>query len=189
MFLKSKLSVLIGILLITLVAVPGISFAEQEECKPLESKSIKVEGYFSKKFRKQRKAIKKEFKEMGHTLTRLRAFPMGDTAKVVAVGRCVPAYIARHVLKTALKYTSGIESLVTQAFISPYWIGVGVTMFDEPSQQIVNAQQVEKLLDESLSTEQFHALYAKYTVQDKKVPYFGLKVPNAKIPEKPSESK
>ena len=84
---------------------------------------------------------------MGHTRVALRPFPMGDkTAKVVAIGRCVPAYIARHVLQMTLKYTSGVESLVTQAFISGHWFGVGVTMFDEPSQQKVSPEQVQQLL-------------------------------------------
>jgi len=151
-----------------------------DECLPVEEKPIKVEGWISKKFKKERKQIFKEFGALGHTRVRLRVFPMGDTAKVVGIGRCVPAYLARHILKMALTYTAGVDSLVNQAFISGHWTGIGTTMFDEPSQQKVDEAQVKALLNPDLSTDEFHALYQKLSVQDETVPYFGLDRPNAK---------
>lgn len=166
-------------MILGLVTASPSAFAD-DACVPVEKKRIKVEGYISKKFKKQRRAIFKEFSEMGNTRVALRPFPMGDTAKVVAIGRCVPAYIARHVLQTALKYTGGVENLVTQAFIAPHWFGVGVTMFDEPSQQKVTPEQVQQLLDPALSTEEFHALYRKFSVQNDTVPFFGLRSKNIK---------
>jgi len=105
---------------------------------------------------------------------------MGDTAKVVAIGRCVPAYIARHILELSLKYTGGVESLVNQAFYAAHWVGIGTTMFDEPSQQLVNEDQVKQLLNPELSTNEFQALYQKFSIQDETVPYFGLRPDNVK---------
>ncbi|MCH7623443.1 MAG: hypothetical protein IIB46_05115 [Nitrospinae bacterium] len=178
MFNKKSFTVWVVLLLTLGFAAPKA--LANNECVPVGEKSVKVEGYISKKFKKNRKAIYKEFAEMGNTRVALRPFPMGDTAKVVAIGRCVPAYIARHVLQTTLKYTNGVESLVTQAFISGHWFGVGLTMFDEPSQQKVSSEQVQQLLDPSLSTEEFQALYRKFSIQDDTVPYFGLRPKNVK---------
>ena len=76
-----------GVLLFLLFAHP---VAVAGECLPVEKKRIKVEGWISKKFKKQKKAIAKEFAELGHTRVVLKVFPLGETAKVVAVGRCVP---------------------------------------------------------------------------------------------------
>ncbi len=200
MFNKTSLTVWVVLLLTLGFAAPKAlaqaTAQTTEECVSVEKKRVKVEGYISKKFKKNRKAIYKEFAEMGNTRVALRPFPMGDTAKVVAIGRCVPAYIAtakvvaigrcvpayiaRHVLQTTLKYTSGVDSLVTQAFISGHWFGVGVTMFDEPSQQKVSPEQVQQLLDPSLSTDEFQALYRKFSIQDDTVPYFGLRPKNVK---------
>ncbi len=149
-------------------------------CEPVETKGVKVEGYISKKFKRQKRAIIKEFKEIGHTRTAIRPFPMGDTSKVIGIGRCVPAYIARHVMATTLKYTSGIESLVNQAFLHTHWIGIAATMFDEPSQQVVTQEQVKQLMNPALGDEEFHALYRKFSIQDETVPYFGLTPKNAK---------
>ena len=154
----------------------------ETECQLVEKKKIKVEGYISKKFRKERKKITKEFAEMGNTRTAVRVFPMGKTSDVVAVGRCVPAYIARHVLTTAIKYTGGVGSLVTQDFIHSHWIGIGTTMFDEPSQRKVTTAQVNQLLSPDLDDKEFHTLYQKLSKQNELVPFFGLKVPNSKIP-------
>lgn len=149
-------------------------------CEPVETKSVKVEGYISKKFKKQKRAILKEFKEIGHVRTLVRPFPMGDTAKVIAIGRCVPAYIARHVMAKALKYTSGIGVLVQQAFLPTHWMGIGTTTFDEPSQQLVTEEQVKQMMDPSLGDEAFHELYRKFSIQDDLVPFFGLKSKNVK---------
>ena len=114
----------------------------QEKCEPLDKKQIKIEGYISKKFRKQRKAIFKEFTELGNSKSVLRVYPMGETSKVIAIGKCVPVHIAQHVIKKAMKYSTGVESLVQQQFVHGHWIGVGVTIFDEPSQQLVSSEQV-----------------------------------------------
>lgn len=164
------------------LAIVGASpvFAE-EECEPVDKKRIKIEGYISKSFRKHRKQVFKEFGEIGSTRVALRVFPMGETSKVIAVGRCVPAYIAQHIIKKSIEYSTGVESLVQQQFVHSHWVGVGVTMFDEPSQQIVSAEQVMQLLKPDLSDEEFHALYRKLSVPNDLVPFFGLKSPNVKI--------
>lgn len=150
------------------------------KCESVEVKKIKAEGYISKTFKKDRKNIYKEFAELGHTVISLRPFFMKKTSKVIAVGRCVPAYLARHYIKTTLKYTSGINSLVNQTFLPTHWVGVATTTFDEPSQQIITPEQLERMLDPSLNDEQFHALYREFSIQDDLVPFFGLQRPNAK---------
>ncbi|QPJ64524.1 MAG: hypothetical protein G3M78_03570 [Candidatus Nitrohelix vancouverensis] len=178
--MKYRMFILASVAL-CILSVSSLAFAEeQEECAPVEKKKIKVEGYFSKQFRKDRKAIRAEISEVGHVRFALRAYPMGDTSKSFAVGRCVPAYIARHVLTVADKYTSGIGSLTVQKFLPTHWIGVGATMFDEPSQQLVTEEQVKKLLNPDLTNEEFHVLYQEYTIQNDHIPMFGQQVPNFK---------
>ena len=152
----------------------------QEKCQPLDKKRIKIEGYISKKFRKQRKAVIKEFTELGDSRAALRVYPMGETSKVIAIGKCVPVHIAQHVIKKAMQYSTGVESLVQQQFVHGHWIGVGVTIFDEPSQQLVSSEQVQQLLNPDLSTNEFHKLYLQFAVPNELTPFFGLQVPNVK---------
>jgi hypothetical protein len=176
LFLKRVVPVL---MIIGLVGVSPV-FAEKK-CEPVDKKRIKIEGYISKSFRKQRKQVFKEFGEMGSTRVALKVYPMGETSKVIAIGRCVPAYIAQHIIKKSLQYSTGVESLVQQQFVHTHWVGVGVTMFDEPSQQIVSADQLQKLLVKDISDEDFHILYRKLSVPNDMVPFFGLQSPNIKI--------
>ena len=151
-----------------------------EKCQPINKKRIKIEGYIAKKFRKKRKAVIKEFTELGNSKAALRVYPMGETSKVIAIGKCVPVHIAQHVIKKAIKYSTGVESLVQQQFVHGHWIGVGVTIFDEPSQQLVSAEQVQLMLNPDLSNEAFHKLYRKLSVPNRLTPFFGLQVPNVK---------
>ena len=152
----------------------------QEKFQPINKKRIKIEGYIAKKFRKKRKAVIKEFTELGNSKAALRVYPMGETSKVIAIGKCVPVHIAQHVIKKAIEYSTGVESLVQQQFVHGHWIGVGVTIFDEPSQQLVSAEQVQLMLNPDLSNEAFHKLYRKLSVPNRLTPFFGLQVPNVK---------
>ncbi|MEE3348234.1 MAG: hypothetical protein VX186_08770 [Nitrospinota bacterium] len=167
--------------LVVLGLVGASAVFAEEKCEPVDKKRIKIEGFISKSYRKQRKQVFKEFGEIGSTRVALRVYPMGETSKVIAVGRCVPAYIAQHIIKKSMQYSTGVESLVQQQFVHSHWVGVGVTMFDEPSQQIVSADQVQQLLKQGISDEEFHSLYRELAIPDDRVPYFGLQVPNVKI--------
>ena len=171
---------ILSVLMVLAIVNVSPVFAEKE-CEPVDKKRIKIEGYISKSFHKQRKQVFKEFAEIGSTRVALRVYPMGETSKVIAVGRCVPAYIAQHIIKKSLEYSTGVESLVQQQFIHTHWVGVGVTMFDEPSQQLVSADQVKQLLRQDISDEEFHILYRKLSVPNDLVPFFGLQSPNVKI--------
>ena len=166
--------------LVVLGLVGASAVFAEEKCEPVDKKRIKIEGFISKSYRKQRKQVFKEFGEIGSTRVALRVYPMGETSKVIAVGRCVPAYIAQHIIKKSMQYSTGVESLVQQQFVHSHWVGVGVTMFDEPSQQIVSADQVQQLLKQGISDEEFHSLYRELAIPDERVPYFGLQVPNVK---------
>jgi len=166
--------------LVVLGLVGASAVFAEEKCEPVDKKRIKIEGFISKSYRKQRKQVFKEFGEIGSTRVALRVYPMGETSKVIAVGRCVPAYIAQHIIKKSMQYSTGVESLVQQQFVHSHWVGVGVTMFDEPSQQIVSADQVQQLLKQGISDEEFHSLYRELAIPDDRVPYFGLQVPNVK---------
>ena len=170
---------IVAVLTVCFLFLSGSAQA-QEKCQSLDKKRIKIEGYISKKFRKQRKAVIKEFTELGDSRAALRVYPMGETSKVIAIGKCVPVHIAQHVIKKAMQYSTGVESLVQQQFVHGHWIGVGVTIFDEPSQQLVSSEQVQQLLNPDLSNEEFHKLYLQFAVPNELTPFFGLQVPNVK---------
>lgn len=167
------------LILLLLSAMP--TFAAEMACRPLEERPIKIEAWMAKKKMPQFREMRREYGRMGNTYVSIFTYPGSNPSRVVAIGRCVPAYIARHALETTLQYYGSVSHLVHQGFVAPHWMGLATSMFSENSQRSVSQLQLENLLDPALSTEEFHALYKKFTVQDHMVDAFGMQVPNPKL--------
>ena len=161
------------------------STAMNPDCSPVEEKSVKVEAWMSKQYEKNLRQIRKEFSAMGDTLVTLWVYPAKNPSKIVAIGSCVPAYIGRHILRKAMEYSGGVNSLVNQGFISSNWIGVGTSLFAESSFRKITQDQLSMLMDTSLDTQHFQSIYQQLTMQQKKVKAFGLMLKNPKLLEKP----
>ncbi|MCF8722876.1 hypothetical protein LQ236_000896 [Nitrospina gracilis] len=156
--------------------------AEEVPCPPVEEQPVKIEAWLAKRLEPQFPAIRKEMGLMGFTRVALWPYPAAENpSKVVAIGRCVPAYIARHALQQALYHFGGVQALVHQKFVHDHWIGLGTSLFAESSFQPITLKQLQRLLDPALGTFEFQSLYRQYTVQDVKVPAFGLNLPNPKL--------
>ena len=166
------------VILLGVTATPGYG---EEPCRPIEERPIKLEAWVSKKDMKDYRAMRKQFGAMGYTYVSLWPYPGRNPSRVMAVGKCVPAYIARHALQQALIYYGEVNSLVHQKFVSGHWIGLGTSLFAESSRQSINKQQLRALLDPALDTFQFQALYQQLTAQDEKVSAFGQMLPNPKL--------
>ena len=159
---------------------PGLALSEGA-CRPLEERPVKVEAWMTKKRLPEFRQMRQEFRRMGNTYVSIFSYPGNNPSRVVAIGRCVPAYIARHVLEKTLEYYGDVKSLVHQGFVAPHWMGLATSLFAENSQKPINQDQLNRLLDPGLSTEAFHALYRQFTVQDKTVEAFGQTLPNPKL--------
>jgi len=159
------------------IATPAFA---QEGCEPVLRHPVKVEAWVSKRYEGNLPAVRKTLGAMGNTRVALWVYPAENPSRVVAIGRCVPAYIARHVLRSSLEYGVGAASLVHQGFISDYWVGLGTSLFAEDSQQKISAEDLKRLLDENLDTLEFQALYRELSRQDEKVQAFGLTLDNPK---------
>ena len=105
----------------------------KEDCLSISKKPVKVEAWVSKKYEKDYRNIRREFQEMGNTKVGLFFYPAENPSRVVAIGRCVPAYMAQHFLKKAWKYSLGTTHLVHQGFVSSHWAGIGTSLFSENS--------------------------------------------------------
>ena len=152
-----------------------------EDCISISEKSVKIEAWVSKKFEQDYRKIRLEFAEMGNTKVGLFFYPAENPSRVVAIGRCIPAYIAQHFLKKAWKYSLGTTHLVHQGFFSSNWAGVGTSLFSEHSMSSISPQQLNKLMDDTLDTESFHKIYRALTIQKEKVSSFGLILDNPKL--------
>ena len=154
-------------------------FAEKD-CESISRKPVKLEAWISKRYEKDLKILRKEFGGMENTVVGLFVYPAENPSRVVAVGRCVPAYIAQYILAKARKYSLGTTHLVCQGFVSSHWTGIGTSLFSENSMNAITPDQLARLMDGSLDTDSFQEIYRKLTRQPKKVSAFGLLLDNPK---------
>lgn len=104
-------------------------------------------------------AIKKEFAAVGVTKVRQKFFQVGNPPTNLAIGRNVPAPIARLAIRLAKTYNRDITLLLPEERLAFDYIAFGTSIFDESFQIPVSADNLARLADPSLTTEQFHALY------------------------------
>ena len=151
---KQRNRINVFLILIALTVTPGTVFAEKD-CESISRKPVKLEAWVSKRYEKDLKKIRKEFGEMGNTVVGLFVYPAENPSRVVAVGRCVPAYIAQYILAKARKYSLGTTHLVRQGFVSSHWTGIGTSLFSENSMNAITPEQLARLMDDSLDTDSF----------------------------------
>jgi hypothetical protein len=175
-----KKNILIFFMTLLYMSISGFALAK-ENCISTNKKSVKIEAWLSKKFEKEYWNIRDEFREMGNTKVGLFIYPAENPSRVVAIGRCVPVYLAQYFLKKADKYSLGTTHLVNQGFVSSYWTGIGTSMFSENSMNPITPHQLAMLMDETLDTESFQQIYRSFTVQKEKVSAFGLILDNPKL--------
>jgi hypothetical protein len=175
-----KNNILIFFMMLLYMSISGFAVAK-ENCVSTNKKHVKIEAWLSKKFEKEYWNIRDEFREMGKTKVGLFIYPADNPSRVVAIGRCVPVYLAQYFLKKADKYSLGTTHLVNQGFVSSHWTGIGTSMFSENSMNPITPQQLSRLMDETLDTESFQQIYRSFTVQKEKVSGFGLILDNPKL--------
>ena len=175
-----KKNILIFFMTLLYMSISGFVLAK-ENCVSNSKKHVKIEAWLSKKFEKEYWNIRDEFREMGNTKVGLFIYPAENPSKIVAIGRCVPVYLAQYFLKKADKYSIGTTHLVNQGFVSSHWTGIGTSMFSENSMNPITPHQLSMLMDETLDTESFQQIYQSFTVQKEKVPAFGLILDNPKL--------
>lgn len=139
-------------------ATPEASSPAQavSESAPAE---ILVELSLAKDRKGDLEAIKRAFADVGVVKVRAIIFQAGNPPTNLAIGRNVSAPIARLAIQLAQTYNRGITLLLPEERLAPHYIGFGSSIFDELFQYPVTPEDVKRLADPALTTDQFHALY------------------------------
>ena len=139
---------------------------EERENRPADNSKILVELFLAKERKADLAEIKEKLKAASITRIRAQFFRMGNPAENIAIGKEIPASVARLVLQLAVEYNKGVKYLLPEFRFFPQHIAIGTSAFDEKSQIPITPENLKKLRDPSLSTSQFHALYRSLTGED-----------------------
>jgi len=160
---------LLFLLNFTLISLP--TFAESGVYKPnCDTKKttvctieLSLAHKHKKKNREIRKFLKsKQLKVLRHTIQYWK--PKGGHPPTnIAIGSMVSARDARLMIDIAIKYNDKIDRLILRPLNPPNYVAIATSAWDEQSEVLINPEDLEKLRDPKLNTEQFQALYAELT--------------------------
>lgn len=136
------------------------------------NRKILVELFLAKERKGDIDQIKQELGALSITRVRPQFFRLGNPPPNIAIGKNIPASVARVAMRLAITYNGGISYLLPEFRYFPDHIVIGSSAFDESSQIPVAPEDVEKLLNPELSTEEFHALYRHLTGEDVQLPKY-----------------
>lgn len=136
------------------------------------NRKILVELFLAKERKGDIDKIKQELEALSITRIRPQFFRLGNPPPNIAIGKNIPAPVARVAMQLAITYNGGIKYLLPEFRYFPDHIVIGSSAFDESSQIPVAQEDVEKLLNPELSTEEFHILYRHLTGEDVELPKY-----------------
>ncbi len=133
---------------------------------------ILVEVFLAPDHRGDIDAIKDAFGAVSVTRVRPQVFRLGNPPENIAIGKSVPAPVARLAIQLAVTYNRGVKFLLPEFRFFPDHIAIGSSAFDEKSQIPIRPDDLERLSNPSLTTEQFHELYRRLTGEDQRLPTY-----------------
>ena len=160
---------LLFLLNFTLISLPA--FAEsgvyKPNCDTNKTTVCTIELWLAHKHKKKNREIRKflkskQLKVLRHTIQYWR--PKGGHPPTnIAIGSMVSARDARLMIGIAIKYNDKIDRLILRPLNPPNYVAIATSAWDEQSEVLINPEDLEKLRDPKLNTEQFQALYAELT--------------------------
>jgi len=133
---------------------------------------ILVELFLAKERKDDLEAIKKELEALGITRIRPQFFRLGHPPENIAIGKDIPADVARLAIRLAVTYNGNIKTILPEFRYFPDHIVIGTSAFDEKSEIPIQPEDLKRLSDPSLTTAQFHELYRHLTGEDVRNPTY-----------------
>ena len=136
-------------------------------CDTSKTTICTIEVWLAYKHKKDKREIKnflksKSLKVLGHTVQYWR--PKGGHPPTnIAIGSAVSAKDARFVIDFALKYNDRINLLVLRPLNPPNYVAIATSAWDELSQIPITQEDLARLRNPALTTEEFHSLYYELT--------------------------
>ncbi|MFQ5781045.1 MAG: hypothetical protein ACE5HN_09720 [Nitrospiria bacterium] len=134
---------------------------------PVPREKIKVELFLMKERKKDAKFIKELLAEQSIKRVLIQFFRAGNPPKNIVIGRGIPADVARMMIELAIHFNNGITHLLPEFRFFPHYVAFGSSAFAIDAQIPITPEDLERLRDDSLSSEEFHRLFRSLTGEDK----------------------
>ena len=166
-----KIVCLAVLFLLSLTSILLPEFTEsgvyQPSCDTSKTTVCTIEMWLAHKHKKDNREIRKflkskQLKVLRHTIQYWK--PKGGHPPTnMAIGSMVSAKDARLMIDIAIKYNDKIDRLILRPLNPPNYVAIATSAWDEQSEVLISPEDLEKLRDPKLNTQQFQALYAELT--------------------------
>jgi hypothetical protein len=123
----------------------------------------RIEVVLASQYKSQISALTEEFAQAGMPNVHFQFARQGQPPKNIGMGRAVPADKAREAIRLALKYNLGVGILLPERLFPPRFVTIASSNYDDTVEYPISKEDLARLLDASLTTEQFHDLYRQLT--------------------------
>ena len=168
----------------------GNAFAEGEpyDCAAPENRNepTTIEIVLSKKWKDRVAEVKQSLQGGNEAIkVRVRLYPFLDPPTNIGIGKCVPAEPARRAIREAVQFYGKLDRLIRQDILPHHWIKIGSTDTAELAWTPIVPDDLTRLTDPALSTEQFQNLYRQLATPKERNRPFGMGT--EKIEEEPKK--
>jgi hypothetical protein len=146
----------------------SLSLISEGSEDPQINSKILVEIFLAAQQKENLTKIKKDFEAFAITRVRAQFVRVGNPPENIAIGRNITAPVARLAIQMAITYNRGIKYLLPEERLSPNYVAIGTSMFDELFQIPISAEDLKRLSDPALTTPEFHTLYRHLTGEDRR---------------------
>ena len=152
---------------VALSPVYGESGGYKPSCDTSKTTVCTIEIWLAHKHKKNNREIRKflkskNLKVLRHTIQYWK--PKGGHPPTnIAIGSLVSAKDARLMIDIAIQYNDKIDGLILRPLNPPNYVAIATSAWDEQSEILITPEDLEKLRNPNLTTEEFQALYAELT--------------------------
>jgi hypothetical protein len=162
-------------LLLILAGTPRAEVVYDCQAEENRGKPTTIEIVLAQKWRDQADEIKRALiVDSDKVKVRVRFYPLMDPPTNIGIGKCVPADVARRAIHETTKYSGNIDRLIRQDILPHHWIKIGSTDTAERSWTPVSSEDLARLTDANLPTDQFQGLYRSLAAPKERRLPFGM---------------
>ena len=126
---------------------------------PANEPTVLIELFLSSDRKGEIDRIQTVFSEDSNIRLKTQFYPMGKAPLNIAVGRGVPASVARLAIQVAKKYNGGVHYVLPDFLYPLNYIAIGASHFSEENHVRIGPADLEALSDPAYTTEAWHRLY------------------------------
>jgi hypothetical protein len=188
---RRKVLWIIGtVLSVLLVSNPPGAFSADVvyDCKAKENRDqpTTIEIVLSQKWKARSEEVKHALMADSNAVkVRVRIYPFLDPPTNIGIGKCVAAEDARRAIREAVNDYGKLDRVIRQDILPHHWIKIGSTDIAELAWIPIVPDDLTRLTDPALSTEQFQDLYRQLATPKERNRPFGMG--KEKIEEEPKK--